>query len=154
MILIQSSRKSPAKFQLEIGLIQLRQENAFISLKDHKDNFDSHPKCRLINLSKSELGRVSKVILVDINNKIRSILKVNQWRNSSSVIEWFKSINKKPNHTFISFGIVEFYPSITEDLLDDAIAWGKTLTNIKGIWQYISFWLIHKNLWGNCNISC
>ena len=69
--------------------------------------------------------RVNEVILDDINNKIRSILKVNQWRNSSFVIGWLKSINKKPNHTFISSDIVEFYPSITADLLDDAIAWAK-----------------------------
>ena len=52
--------------------------NAFVTLKDHKDNFDSHPKCRLINPSKSELGKVSKVIIDNINNKIRSTLNVNQ----------------------------------------------------------------------------
>ena len=83
--------------------------NAFVTLKDHKDNFDSHPKCRLINPSKSELGKVSKVIIDNINNKIRSTLNVNQWKNSSSVIEWFQTINNKPNHTFISFDIVNMY---------------------------------------------
>ena len=51
----------------------MAKRNAFITLKDHKDNFDSNPKCRLINPAKSELGKVSKVILDEINNKIRSI---------------------------------------------------------------------------------
>ena len=103
---------------------------AFITLKDHKANFESNPKCRLINPSKSELGKVSKVILDDINNRLREKLKVNQWKNSNSLISWFNSIKDKPSHTFLSFDIVEFYPSITEKLLDNVIKWAKILTNI------------------------
>ena len=102
----------------------MAKRNAFITLKDHKDNFDSNPKCRLINPAKSELGKVSKVILDEINNKIRSILNVNQWKNSLSVIDWFRDINNKPNHTFLSFDIVEFYPSITESLLEQSYLMG------------------------------
>ena len=97
---------------------------AFINLKDH------NPKCRLINPSKSELGKVSKTILDNINNRLREVLHVNQWKNSSSVIDWFNSIDNKPNHTFISFDIVEFYPSITEKLLDNVILWAKSLNYI------------------------
>ena len=67
---------------------------AFITLKDHKDNFETNPKCRLINPSKSELGKVSKTILDNINNRLREVLHVNQWKNSSSVIDWFNSIDK------------------------------------------------------------
>ena len=108
----------------------MAKKNAFITLKDHKENFDSNPKCRLINPSKSELGKVSKIVLDDINNKLRSTLNLNQWKNTQSVISWVKAINDKPNHTFLSFDIVEFYPSISEELLDEAISWAKTLTNI------------------------
>jgi hypothetical protein len=32
----------------------ITKRNAFITPKDHKDNFDSNPKCRLINPEKSE----------------------------------------------------------------------------------------------------
>jgi hypothetical protein len=64
----------------------MARRNAFIYLKDHKENFDSNPKCRLINPSKSELGKVSKIILDDINNKISSTLNLNQWKNTESVI--------------------------------------------------------------------
>ena len=108
----------------------MAKREAFVTLKDHKENFDSHPKCRLINPAKSELGKVSKVILDAINNNIRSIIKVNQWKNSQSVIEWFKNIPDKPHHTFVSFDVVEFYPSITEDLLDKAILWAKSFMDI------------------------
>ena len=41
-------------------------KEAFITLKDHKDNFANRPTCRLINPSKTEIGRISKQILEEI----------------------------------------------------------------------------------------
>ena len=75
---------------------------AFISLKDHKQNFENHPKCRLKSCSKS--------ILDDINNEIRAHTHVNQWRNSTDAISWFQSIKDKQRKSFISFDIVDFTP--------------------------------------------
>ena len=108
----------------------MAKREAFVTAKDHKENFEDNPKFRLINPAKSELGKVSKIILDEINNNIRERTGVNQWRNSQSVIDWFKTINDKPNHIFISFDIAEFYPSITEELLDKAICWARTITPI------------------------
>ena len=34
------------------------------------------------------------------------------------MIEWFKAIKNKKNYSFISFDIEEFYPSISQDLLN------------------------------------
>ena len=73
---------------------------------------------------------MSKIILDRINNDIRSSSRVNQWRSSTAVIEWFKAINEKNKHTFISFDIVDFYPSISEELLDKAISWASERTQI------------------------
>ena len=103
---------------------------AFISLKDHKENFENNTKCCLINPAKSDLGKVSKVILDRINTSIQASTDVNQWRNSTSVTEWFSKISEKSLHTFISFDIVDFYPSISKNLLDRAISWGQQLTTI------------------------
>ena len=108
----------------------MAKRNAYVTLKDHKENFQNNPKFRLINPAKSDLGKVSKVILDNINNRIKSSINVNQWKNSYSVIDWFKSVNNKPNHMFLSFDIVDFYPSITEELLDKVISWAKTITSI------------------------
>jgi hypothetical protein len=47
----------------------MAETEAFITLKDHKDNVESNPKCRLINPAKRELGKVSKVILDSINQE-------------------------------------------------------------------------------------
>ena len=55
---------------------------------------------------------------------------ISQQPCASMPIEWFKKIDNKPNHMFLSFDIVEFYPSITEDLLDRVIEWAKSLTPI------------------------
>ena len=52
--------------------------NCFISLKDHKENFQNNLTIRLINPAKNELGKISKVILGKINEKIRKSLQLNQ----------------------------------------------------------------------------
>ena len=108
----------------------MKKREAFISLKDHKENFQTNPKCRLINPAKSDSGKISKSILDRLNTKLRSILNVNQWRNTQNVIEWFGSIEEKTRHSFISFDIVDFYPSISENLLDQALSWASNLADI------------------------
>ena len=105
-------------------------KEAFVTLKDHKENFETNPKYRLINPAKSELGKISKIILDDINTQIRNATGLNQWKNSLSVIDWFKNIKSKPGHSFLSFDVAEFYPSITEELLDKAITWARGYVNI------------------------
>ena len=103
---------------------------AFITLKDHKENFQSNTKCRLINPAKSEMGLVSKQILENINNQIRSSTNLNQWRNTAAVINWFKKIPYKNNSKFIKFDIVDFYPSISEVLLVEALKFAKKFAEI------------------------
>ena len=99
-------------------------------MKDHKENFDNNPKCRLINPAKSEIGVISKYHLENINKIIREKTNVNQWRNTASVIKWFNAINNKQNSMFTKFDIVDFYPSISEDLLNKAIEFARTITTI------------------------
>jgi hypothetical protein len=70
-------------------------KNAFVTVKDHKENFKTNPKFRLINPAKSELGKISKITLDNINSQIRKRTKVNQWKNSMSVIDWFNNIKNK-----------------------------------------------------------
>ena len=59
---------------------------AFITLKDHKDNFKNNPKARLINPTKSEIGRVSKQMLDRINTEIRAKTDHNKWTSTAQVI--------------------------------------------------------------------
>ena len=64
----------------------------FITLKDHKENFLNNPTVGLINQAKNELGRISKAILDNINKRLCTSLNINQWKNTASIIEWFKRI--------------------------------------------------------------
>ena len=94
---------------------------AFITMKDHKEDFRSNPKCRLINPSKSELGKVSKIILKQVKTNLRDSLVLSQWKNTGKVIDRFTKIQHKSSCTFIQLDIENFYPSISESILDNAI---------------------------------
>ena len=84
----------------------------------------------MINPAKSKMGLVSKKILEKINTSIRSTTLLNQWKNTSSVIDWFKNIPEKHQHTFVIFDIESFYPSISENLLKKSINCAKQHTKI------------------------
>ena len=43
---------------------------AYLTMKDHKDDFWRKPSCRLINPAKSEIGMISKRILEDLCHQI------------------------------------------------------------------------------------
>ena len=66
--------------KLDIGdrIETTARQQAFISLKDHKENFQNNPKCRLLNPAKNNLGLISKQILDRINSCITSQTNVNQ----------------------------------------------------------------------------
>ena len=55
---------------------------------------------------------------------------MNQWRNTQEVISWFKGIKNKEKSSFIKFDIVDFYPSISKELLTNAIKVAGTITTI------------------------
>ena len=41
--------------------------------------------------------------------------------DNNDVLKWFGDIPNKKSHTFIAFDICDFYPSVTEELLDKAL---------------------------------
>ena len=142
-----------SELKLDDRIEQFNQREAFVTLKDHKANFQNDPKCRLINPAKSEIGIISKHYLELINNKIRGKIQMNQWRHTKSVIEWFKAIKNKSESSFIKFDIIEFYPSISKELLTKAIEYAESVTTIeekviKTIYQACKSLLFYKdNTW-------
>ena len=97
------------------------------SLKDLKENFKKNLKFRLINPAKSEIGIVSKEYIDRINTTIRKkTTNVNQWRNTDAVVTWFQNIENKDICWFIKFDIVDFYPSISKDIITNAISFAKS----------------------------
>ena len=57
-------------------------------------------KPRLKIILSNEIGIISKEILDQINSKLSKILKVNEWKNTASVINWLKKLNKKGHTNF------------------------------------------------------
>ena len=110
-----------AALELDDRIDTTAKKHAFVTLKDHKPNFANKPTCRLINPTKSDLGKISKQILDRINQKTLCKLPMNQLKNTSEVINWYRNIKEKSKCSFICFDICEFYPSITEDLLTKAL---------------------------------
>ena len=117
---------------LEISdrVFKLEMKQSVITVKDHKPDFLNHTQTRLINPTKSHLGRVSKVKLEDLNNKVRSKAGLTQWRNTDSTISWFKALEGKQSLSFLQFDIDSYYPSITPELLNRALEWAANLVPI------------------------
>ena len=87
----------------------------------HKDNFSNALPCRLINPAKSEIGKISKTTLGWILTAVNQKKQLNMWKNTAAVTDWFSNLKRKQQCTFFCFDIVDFYPSITEQLLNQAL---------------------------------
>ena len=124
------AKKIAQKLTLEDRIEVMQEDEAYITIKDHKDEFPDKITSCLINPSKSSIGRISKHILDKINSQILLSKKLNQWKDISDVIERYKAIDDKQNSSFIQFDIESFYPSIKKELFDNAILFAKTITDI------------------------
>ena len=75
------------RLHLDDRVEQFNQRESFVTPKDHKENFQNNPKCRLLNPAKSEIGIISKHYIekVNINSNIRKTTNMNQWQNTQAV---------------------------------------------------------------------
>ena len=48
--------------------------------------FLSNTKCQLINPAKSEIGKISKLFIENINAKVRCLSAVHRWKDIDAVI--------------------------------------------------------------------
>ena len=108
----------------------IAKNEVFITIKDHKPNFPKNAACRQLNPCKSEIDKIGTVYLENINNSIRSSNNLNQWRNSKTFTDWFKVIPLIKQSHFIKFDIVSFYPSISRNVLNEALQFARNYHNI------------------------
>ena len=106
-------------------------EECFVTLKDHKLKFENNKTARLIDPAENEIGRISKVILENISKELRNKLQLQQWNNTTTVINWFQKIESKSKYKFMIFDIKDFYSSISKTLLDDSINFARQHVQIK-----------------------
>ena len=105
-------------------------KNAYITIKDHKEDFPNNVKTRLINPAKTNIGLISQKLLQDINGQIRKELGLQQWRSTSDTLNWFKNLKFKTRLKFLQLDIVDFYPSITEELFNAALLFASETVTI------------------------
>ena len=74
---------------------------------------------------------LSKDILEKIVTQIKNKSRITQWKNTDEVITWFNRTDNKTDKCFINFDIKNYYPSITENHLENAINFAKTYISIK-----------------------
>ena len=108
---------------------KIQETKTFITIKHHKEGFLHTLSFRLINPSKSDIGKISKSLL-DMNENIIKQTNINQWKNKLQLITWFKNIKSKKTSSFVNFDVENFYSSISIDLFTDAISYEKITTNI------------------------
>ena len=122
--------KVASKLEIADRVYCTSKRNTFITLKDHKPQYMNNPKFRVINPTKSELGKVSKQMLSEIISTVKTKLQLLQFKNSDEAIDWFSNLQNKQRLHFIQFDVVNFYASITPDLLKSAITFAARYTTI------------------------
>ena len=127
------AREITDKLKISDRVEPIAHNKAYITIKDHKDEFPNVVKCRLINPAKTQIGRLSKEILQEVNSKIRETYNLNQWRSTGETLQWFKEIKEKTRRVFLQLDIVDFYPSINEELLNEALDFADSVTPLSQI---------------------
>ena len=147
----KQAKKIAEKLNIDDRNERIQETEAYITIEDHKKDFPNNPSFRLINPSKSDIGRISKKILDKINHRVIQETKVNQWKNTNTVIAWFKSLPDKSCLSFVNFDIESSYPSISSNLFQQAIDFARekveiTDTNISIIMQTRKTLLFHEGV--------
>ena len=75
----------------------------------------TRPECRLINPSKTHMGKISKVIWQNKCMTLRKVWNINQWPSTDDSIKCFKDYDKDIKCSFISM----IYKNLTHLLRKD-----------------------------------
>ena len=110
----------------------------FITLQDHKENFNFNPIIRVTISVKNGMGSISKMIFHRVSKNIQKAMNWNWWRNTDRLTE------DTQLHQIIIFNTAEFHLSITENMLKKAFPQkvlldkGKAIITIQWLNHYYS----------------
>ena len=90
------------KLDIADRMYKLTKREAHLTIKDHKEDFRNNPKCRPINPTKSETGKVSRQILRAKIELIKRKTKLDSLKDSNYAKTWYTNLQQKHNLTFIS----------------------------------------------------
>ena len=117
---------------LEMGdrIYQTEMKSAKVTIKDHKPDFMNRTQTRLINPTKPNLGKVAKVKMERIIRQVKGKTKLQQWLNTDATLAWFNALDNKQSLSFVICDIVDYYPSISVELLDRTLNWASHFATI------------------------
>ena len=90
-----TAKQITEKLSIADRVPMLEETETYITIKDHKSEFPNKRPCRLISPSESSIGTISKVILDRINEKISSLVTINECKNTLAVLKWYSKIPSK-----------------------------------------------------------
>ena len=73
---------------------------------------------------------MAKKILEQTNKQLKDKTNNKQWKNADEVKKWFQNLQQKHTLHFIEYDVKDFYPSISEDLLDRAMEWADRMVGL------------------------
>ena len=65
-----NSKQIASKLKIDDCVQKLDENEQYVTIKDHKEGFPGKLSCRLINLFRTDIGKISKQILDRFNNII------------------------------------------------------------------------------------
>ena len=80
--IIKDAKKIAVVPDLEDRTEKMQASESYISVKNDKEDFPDKISCLLIDPPKLEIGKINKHVLDKVNQKLISVTKVNQCKNS------------------------------------------------------------------------
>ena len=97
--IIKDDKVITEKLEISERVYKTQKRSAFVTVKDHKPNYQNNTKCRLLNRAKSDIGKISK-------KKLEKIVNIGGTQMQSLV--GLKTSTKKPKHHLFSSTFVTF----------------------------------------------
>ena len=89
------------KLAINNRIEKMEVRKAYITIKDYKEGLPHKLSPRLMNPSKSDIDNISKNLLDKINKILILNTNVNQRKNTTIIIDWFKYVAYKRLCSFI-----------------------------------------------------
>ena len=105
-----AAKKLVEKFSIVDQVKVMQETEAYITIKDHKDEFPNQIPCCLIDPSKLNIGKISKAILDTINKNVVRSTEINQWKNTSNVLDWYANYTDKNKACLFNLTLKIFIP--------------------------------------------
>ena len=80
----------------------MQEHEPFITLKGNKEGFPYHMSCRLLNSSKTNIGKISKILIDEIDSAVLSSIKISYQKNTFPVLDGLgKPRTNKLHHLYV-----------------------------------------------------